>query len=239
MEENNIYLITAALADPLRLSAVMYLIRQPASVTEMVNHLEVSQSNLSNHLAVLKKAGLIKSTANGRQKIYELANAEVAQLIELMLNLQPPSPRREQIIKPIQFARTCYDHIAGKLGVGIFGALVTNGAIVCSIKPDSTHTKLSRQEVIPGPNAEIIFRNLGVDVAAVSHGRRQLAFGCLDWTERTPHLGGALGAALCREFFERKWIIRKDASRTIAITPGGKKELHEIIGLDADRLTNQ
>jgi len=129
MEQTNVFAITAALADPLRLSVMMYLMRQPASVTEMVNHLGVSQSNLSNHLAVLKSAGLIKSTSFGRQKIYELTSADAAQLIELLLNLQPYSPRREQVIKPIQFARTCYDHLAGKLGVKIFGALIQNGAL--------------------------------------------------------------------------------------------------------------
>ncbi len=88
MEELNVFTVTAALADPLRLSAMMYLIRGSASVTEMINHLEVSQSNLSNHLAVLKNAGLVKGKPFGRQKIYELANPEVAQLIELLLNLQ-------------------------------------------------------------------------------------------------------------------------------------------------------
>ncbi len=131
MEDLNVFTITAAIADPVRLSAMMYLIRGSASVAEMINHLEVSQSNLSNHLAVLKNANLIKQTPVGRQKIYELANPEVAQLIELLLNMQDASPeKKEKVIKPIQFARTCYDHLAGKLGVAIFEKLVREKAVL-------------------------------------------------------------------------------------------------------------
>ena len=234
MEDLNVFTIAAAIADPVRLSVMMYLIRDKASVSELINHLDVAQSNLSNHLAILKKAGLIKSTSLGRQKIYELANADVAQLIELLLNLQPASSKKEKLIKPIQAARTCYDHLAGKLGVAIFDTLKQNGAIVYA---DNTtgEIKLSRQEITPGPNAEVIFGKLGVEISAIT-SRRKFAFGCLDWTEKTPHLAGALGAALCKTFFDNKWIIRKDATRTISLTSNGKKALRDSIGLDLDYL---
>src|ERR1700761_9673775 len=98
MEGLNIYTITAALADPVRLLVMMYLIRGEASVTELMHHLDVSQSNLSNHLAVLKNANLVKVTPSGRQKIYELANPESAQLIELLLNLQTITPKKEKAV---------------------------------------------------------------------------------------------------------------------------------------------
>lgn len=234
MEDLNVFTIAAAIADPLRLSVMMYLIRDKASVSELINHLDVSQSNLSNHLAILKKAGLIKSTSLGRQKIYELANADVAQLIELLLNLQPVSSKKEKLIKPIQFARTCYDHLAGRLGVAIFDALLQNGAITY-IGTTKNEMKLSREEIEPGPNAEVTFGKLGVEISALT-SRRKFAFGCLDWTEKTPHLAGALGAALCKTFFDNKWIVRKDATRTIALTPDGKKALKDLIGLDTDHL---
>jgi len=85
-----------------------------------------------------------------------------------------------------------------------------------------------------GPNAEIVFDRLGISLSAIKNNRRTFAFGCLDWTERTPHLAGALGASMCKAFFDNKWIVRKDASRTVALTVTGKKELKGIIGLDFD-----
>jgi len=211
---------------------MMYLIRGSASVTELMHHLDVSQSNLSNHLAVLKNANLVKGTALGRQKIYELANPESAQLIELLLNLQSITPKKEKAVKPIQFARTCYDHLAGKLGVGLFGILVQKNAIQYIGEP-MKDGQLVVKDIELGPEAKPIFSKLGVDLSALNT-RRRFAFACMDWTERTPHLAGALGAAVCHSFLEKKWIIRKHESRTIALTTSGKQELKNLIGLNID-----
>lgn len=233
MEELNIFTITAAIADPVRLSVMMYLMRGQASVTEMINHLEVSQSNLSNHLAVLKNAGLIKATSAGRQKIYELANPDVAQLIELLQNLQP-TPAREKEIKPIQLARTCYDHLAGKLGVGVFNALMAHGAIEFDADKIAKNKRLLAKAVIPGPNAVAIFNKLGVTIPQVKDVNRKYAFGCMDWTEKTPHLAGALGASVCKAFFDQRWVVRKNGSRTITVTTTGRQTLKKLINLDID-----
>jgi len=232
MQELNVFTITSAIADPVRLSVMMYLIRGSASVTEILNKLDVSQSNLSNHLAVLKNAGLIKSFPLGRQKIYELANPEAAQLIELLLNLQPPSAKKENEIKPIQFARTCYDHLAGKLGVALFAAFIRDRAIIYPAEIAVNENKLLSKIILPGPNAESVFGKLGIDLSAIKPSRRKYAYGCMDWTERTPHLAGALGAALCGSFFEKKWIARKDRSRSIALTTAGGLALKNLLGLD-------
>jgi len=233
MEELNIFTITAAIADPVRLSVMMYLMRGEASVTEMINHLEVSQSNLSNHLAVLKNAGLIKATSAGRQKIYELANPDVAQLIELLQNLQL-TPAREKEIKPIQLARTCYDHLAGKLGVGVFNALMAQGAIEFDTDEKEKPKHLLAKTVISGPNATTVFNRLGVTIPQVKDVSRKYAFGCMDWTEKTPHLAGALGAAVCKSFFDQQWVIRKNGSRTITVTTSGRQALKNLINLDID-----
>jgi DNA-binding transcriptional ArsR family regulator len=233
MEDLNVFTITSAIADPVRLSVMMYLIRGSASVTEMINHLDVSQSNLSNHLAVLKNAGLIKATPVGRQRLYELANPDVAQLIELLLNLQPSSPKKENEIKPIQMARTCYDHLAGKLGVAVFEALQRQGAIKYPEEELSHQNPLLSKTITLGPDAELVFGKLGIELPALQNPRRKFAFGCMDWTEKTPHLAGALGAAVCQAFFDKKWIARKDKSRTIALTSHGRLALKEFFGLTA------
>ena len=235
MEDLNVFTITAAIADPVRLSVMMYLIRGSASVTEMINHLEVSQSNLSNHLAVLKNANLIKGTPVGRQKIYELANPEVAQLIELLLNIQHIAPaKKEKVIKPIQFARTCYDHLAGQLGVAIFEKLVQEKAVLFPGETTMKDRQFFSAALELGPDAEQVFGKLGVDLTALKNTRRKFAYGCLDWTERTPHLAGALGASVCNSLLEKKWIIRKSGTRAIAITTSGKQALKSLIGLDVD-----
>jgi DNA-binding transcriptional ArsR family regulator len=235
MEEMNVFSITAALADPLRLSAMMYLIRGAASVTEIIDHLKVSQSNLSNHLAVLKNAGLVKGKSFGRQKIYELANPEVAQLIELLLNLQHINPaKKEKVIKPIQFARTCYDHLAGKLGVAIFEKLLEKKAVQFPGEIPMKDRQFFSAQLELGPGAGQVFGELGIDLSALKNTRRKFAYGCLDWTERTPHLAGALGASVCDLFLENKWIAKKPGTRAIVITKSGKEALKSVIGLNID-----
>jgi DNA-binding transcriptional ArsR family regulator len=236
MQELNVFTITSAIADPVRLSVMMYLVRGSASVTELLNKLDVSQSNLSNHLAVLKNAGLIKSSPLGRQKIYELANPEAGQLIELLLNLQPPSAKTGKATKPIQHARTCYDHLAGKLGVALFKTLMHDGAIIYPAGTAVNEKQLLSTIILPGPNAETVFAKLGVDLPAIKNSRHKFAYGCMDWTERTPHLAGALGAALCGSFFEKRWIARRDRSRTVALTSEGAQALKNLFGLDIANL---
>jgi DNA-binding transcriptional ArsR family regulator len=235
MEDLNVFTITAAIADPVRLSAMLYLMPGPASVTEIMNHLEVSQSNLSNHLAVLKNAGLIRGRSVGRRKIYELANHDVAQLVELLFNMQQPNvAKKERMIKPIQQARTCYDHLAGRFGVALFEKLVEKKAIQFPGGPVANERQFFSAELALGSDAEQIFGKLGVDLAALKNPRRKFAYGCLDWTERTPHLAGALGASLCHSFLENKWIVRKNGTRAIAVTSNGKSALKELIGLNVD-----
>jgi DNA-binding transcriptional ArsR family regulator len=209
----------------------MYLINGPVPVTELMHHLEVSQSNLSNHLAVLKNAGLIKSVALGRQKIYEVANPAAAQLIEMLLNMQHITPKKAKAIKPIQFARTCYDHLAGKLGVAVFEALIKEKAIRFTVDGTMKDSDFSAGIELDS-NAKMVFDKLGIDLSLLPKTNRRFAFGCRDWTEKTPHLAGALGALVCNSFFEKKWVTRKDESRTLVLTTSGKQNLKNLLGLE-------
>jgi len=236
MNDLNIYTITSAIADPVRLSVMIYLIRGRASYAEIQQHLEISQSNLSNHVAILVRAGLIRKIANGRRNDYEIASADVAQLIELLQNLQKV-PAHRLIVKNIAVARTCYDHVAGKLGVSIFNALNQREAIV--YHAPATGPSYFSEEVTLGINAGKTFNALGVDLPQATPSRRKYIYACLDWTEKKPHLAGSVGAALCHAMMEQKWVVRNEEKRVLRVTDAGRAALKEIIDLDFDAYCNR
>jgi hypothetical protein len=137
---------------------------------------------------------LVRSERRKRQAVYEIPNPSVAQLVESLSAVAGCPTAAVFETGPMSEARTCYDHLAGRLGVGLYGALVDAGAL--------TPTSEVRGDVLLGPAAEEVFGGLGKDpgTVAAKPGRRR--FACPDWTERLPHLGGALGAAVCERFFE-------------------------------------
>jgi hypothetical protein len=121
-------------------------------------------------------------------------------------------------------ARTCYDHLAGRLGVALFDALVTRGAITPPGEPG--------QPVILGPTAEAVFSTLAIDLGEARRARRRFATGCLDWTERRPHLGGSLGAAVWAQCCERGWVVRQPGGRAVVVTDAGRNGIHEWLGIE-------
>jgi DNA-binding transcriptional ArsR family regulator len=229
MNDLNIYSITSAIAGPVRLSVMIYLIRGQATYAELQQHLDISQSNLSNHLAVLCRANLIRKISKGRRNSYEIASPDVAQLIELLQNLQKSAPSQRNPVKKIALARTCYDHLAGKLGVSIFNSLVSREAIIYD-RPITDQAYFSK-EISLGINADKTFQAFGVDLSNITASHRKYAYACLDWTEKKPHLAGALGAAVYHAMTEQQWIARHKEKRVIAITGAGKKALKEIIDM--------
>lgn len=230
MNDLNIYSITSAIADPVRLSVMIYLIRGQATFAELQQHLDISQSNLSNHLTVLYKADLIRKISKGRRNSYEIASPDAAQLIELLQNLQKSAPNPENSVKKIALARTCYDHLAGKLGVSIFNSLVNQEAIIYN-QPIADPAYFSK-EISLGINADRTFEAFGVDLSNIASSHRKYAYACLDWTEKKPHLAGTLGAAIYHSMTEQKWIARHEEKRFITITELGKKALKEIIDME-------
>jgi hypothetical protein len=70
-------------------------------------------------------------------------------------------------------------------------------------------------------------------VAAALGLRRRFAFSCLDWSERRPHLGGALGAAMLELFLRRRWVARELDSRALRVTSQGRREFLRQFGLKA------
>ena len=217
--------ITRAIADPLRLAVLHHLMGGPTSVSELMAVIGVEQSRLSNHLAVLRERNLVRSTRQGRQVIYELRDAAVGRLVESLGQIGG-APARTVKSVPIARARTCYDHLAGRLGVAVFRALVDRDGLR---KP-----KEVPGDVELGPQAQRLFGALGLDMAVVRQERRRFATTCLDWTERQPHLGGALGAALWAELVARGWIVRRPGTRTVIVTSAGARGLKRRLGVAVD-----
>jgi DNA-binding transcriptional ArsR family regulator len=217
--------ITRAIADPLRLAVLQHLMGGPASVSELMAAVGVEQSRLSNHLAKLRAHDLVRTARHGRQMIYELHDPAVARLVESLAQIGGAPARTVQSV-PIARARTCYDHLAGRAGVAVFHALVARKAVQA---PDATPG-----DIALGPRADAVFGTLGVDLGAARSERRRFATACLDWTERKPHLGGALGAAVWAELTAREWIVRRPGTRAVTVTRSGVRGLRRALGVALD-----
>jgi DNA-binding transcriptional ArsR family regulator len=200
------------LADPLRLRVIELLARGPAPVSELASALDVPLPQLSNHLRRLRDAGLVTVRREGRHAIYELADPGLRSLLAALdeatgRSATPALPPETGFAR----ARTCYDHLAGRLGVRIYEALVDRGALAPRADGD----------VELGPAAQPTFAEIGLEPSAITHGRRRFAYECLDGTENAPHLAGALGAALADALERMDWVDRSHLDRIVTVTPGG------------------
>jgi len=222
--------IAQALADPTRFEILERLSNGPAAVSELVSVTGEAQSKVSNHLAVLRDRGLVAATRIGRQRLYEVADPSVGQLVESLVLIAGRGPARVEMSPSLARARTCYDHLAGRLGVAIFDALVARRAI-------AHPTARYRGPVELGPVGPRVFDDLGVDLDEARRERRQFATACGDWSERRPHLGGALGAALWARALEQGWVVRKPGSRIIVVTDKGRRGFTKDLGIRPETLT--
>lgn len=181
----------------------------------------VSPATASGHLGRLVDARLVVAERRGRERLHRLASADVAHAIETLATIAPSSPARTlregSRSAAERSARSCYDHVAGVLGVAISDRLCDLGAL----EPDS----LALRD--PAPLAP-----LGVDPTRIDAGRRPLTRSCLDWTERRPHLAGALGAALLDALLRRGWVARRPEGRALLLTPTGTTGLRSALGLE-------
>jgi DNA-binding transcriptional ArsR family regulator len=223
--------LAQALADPLRLTLLRHLMGDSATVAELVVATGASQSKVSNHLALLRAQNLVRAERQGRQMRYHVADPTVAQLVEALTVLAGEPPKLARPVEPLAEARTCYDHLAGSLGVALFDRLVASDALIPPSTDDQPVKLGPSGEVRLGPNADAIFGRLGIDVSAVAAHRRQFAYACRDWTERRFHLGGALGAALCQRFLDQHWVEPGKTRRQLQLTDAGREALHERLGM--------
>jgi DNA-binding transcriptional ArsR family regulator len=191
------------------------------TATELAIAADVSFQSASNHLSQLLNAGLLRSEKQGRHKYYRFASDRVAQAIENIAGLMPASSVLKSTDHPavtgIKYARTCYDHLAGKIGVQLTHSLVKNKWLIGYD---------NRYEVSNAGNKQ--FENIGIDITAIQKQNRKFAYPCLDWSERTHHLGGALGAGLLQSMIQHDWIRKVNHSREVVITGKGKTEMSRL-----------
>lgn len=194
----------------------------PAAVSELADHLGVPLPQLSNHLRRLRGAGLVRVSRTGRHAIYELADPGLEALLPLLDRLTGRvAPRPASAQTDFALGRTCYSHLAGRLGVALYHALSHRDAL------------RSRADgmVELGPAATEALRTLGVDPGSVDRGRRRYAFECLDATEHAPHLAGALGDAVAESLERKGWVERNAQDRVVHITPAGLRGLKRNLGI--------
>jgi DNA-binding transcriptional ArsR family regulator len=221
----NIASVAALIGEPARAAMLVELMSgQALTSSELAARVEVAPSTASEHLGKLAHGALVRCTRRGRYRYYRLAGVDVALAIEALGTLTCPASSGEgmeqDLLDDLRFARSCYDHVAGRLGVAITEALVTRQFL---------HE--NGREYALTPTGEGWFTAFGVDLAAARKHRRAFARRCLDWSERRSHLAGALGAALLDQLLSRGWVERQDGERTLLLTPAGEDRLATELGI--------
>jgi DNA-binding transcriptional ArsR family regulator len=220
--------IAAAIGEPARTRMLLCLMDGLAKTsTELAMVAEVAPSTASVHLSRLKTENLVKVQVQGKHRYYCLVGPDVARALERLSVLAgnvrskfvPNTPSR------LRVARTCYDHMAGRVAVLLHDQFLAFEWIGSSpAKSDRTY-----DVTLAGTKA---LGALGIDIEAARALRRRFAYGCLDWSERRPHLGGALGAELLKLFLTREWLSRDLDSRALYVTPFGRREMRRRFDMD-------
>jgi len=217
--------VAALVGNPARANILMALANgQALTATELAYVAGVSPQTASEHLARLTQANLLSLTRQGRHSYFRLASPKVAHMIEGIMVVAADGPQR---YRPrwngddqLRTARTCYDHIAGRLGVALTDALT-----------DRRHIVLTEDGGMVTRAGEKFFADFGIPLAEAKEGRRTFCRPCLDWSERRPHLAGAIGAAIADRCFDLGWITRIRDSRALKISIKGKSGFYELFGI--------
>jgi DNA-binding transcriptional ArsR family regulator len=234
MASNATFARVAALAgDPARAGMLHALMDGRAlTASELAGVAGITAQTASSHLARMTEAGLLTVEKQGRHRYHRLASPDVAHMMETIMQVASklePSQRRLTVgprDAALRAARTCYDHLAGRLGVALADAMVAAG-----------YAELGSDGGIVTDAGIGFLGRIGIDVDAllIGHGKRStrvLCRPCLDWSERRPHLAGAVGAALCTHSLDRKWVRRLSDTRAVEITPKGWRVFREEFGVD-------
>jgi DNA-binding transcriptional ArsR family regulator len=243
----NVVPAASLLAKPARAAMLTALLDdRPLAAGELARLAGVSPATASAHLARLRDGGLVTVISQGRHRYYRLAGPQVAAAMEALANLSPVTPvrslRQSQDAAALAQARTCYDHLAGRAGVALLDALLARRLLAPA--PDGgqssngdrpghngapqAHTGPARFEVTVDGLATL--GAFGLDICALERTRRRFAGACLDWTERKPHLNGALGAAITARLLGLGWIERGSRRRAVRVTPAGAEGLAATFG---------
>jgi DNA-binding transcriptional ArsR family regulator len=218
--------VAALMADRRRARMLLTLLGgTPQSGSALAEAAGISRSLASAHLKKLVGGGLVRAQRHGRQQLYSIASEPVADALEILI-LLAPGPKVRSLgdasrARSLRWARMCYDHLAGAVGVSVTQALIGRGLVG---ERDGGYV------LVPEGAAE--FGRLGIDVNRLERQTRPLLRACLDWSERRYHLAGSLGAALTRSMLERGWITTREASRIVTVTEAGEAGLRDWPGVD-------
>ena len=229
---NQIAEIAALLGDPARAAMLVALMGgKELTASELARTAGVTPQTASGHLARLAQADLLAVRRQGRHRYHQLASADVARMLEGVMQIaarREDKPRRVRTgprDETMRRARTCYDHFAGRLGVAIADALIAGGAI-----------EFGEEAGLVTDRGLEALAEAGISVEPSACGSRRassrpLCRPCLDWSERRPHVAGALGAAICSHFMEHHFVRRIGGTRALEIMPAGFEALRRIFGI--------
>lgn len=225
--------VAKLLASPARSAVVDALMGgRPLTAGELARTAGVRASTISEHLGELLDGGLVAAIRAGRHRYYRLSSAEVAGALEAFSRICPATPvqslRQSTADRTLRRARLCYDHVAGELGVALLDRLHCAGWLVSGADPDFEVTE-------PGAQA---LTGIGVDLERCRRARRHFARPCLDWSERRPHLAGALGAAIAGALFDLEWLRRAGTGRGLQVTSQGELGLRSTFGIGLPGLSS-
>ncbi|MGE6256359.1 ArsR/SmtB family transcription factor [Heyndrickxia sporothermodurans] len=219
--------VAKLMGDPSRaamLDALLGLDGLPAS--ELARKAKISLQTASGHLAKLVEGNLVRVEKHGRHRYFRLASTEVAQALETLTVIAPPakisSLKDSSRSNRIRLARTCYDHLAGKLGVSLTDAFIEKGYLI-----------EQKNDFFVSDKGERFFGDFGIDLEELRKKRRHFARKCLDWSERRYHLAGSLGNAVLLRLLELGWI-EKLPDRAVGLTKKGQSGLNELLDMKAD-----
>ncbi|MFD3532582.1 ArsR/SmtB family transcription factor [Streptomyces sp. NPDC058664] len=230
MAASDLAALAALLADETRAAFLLALLDGRAwTAGELARHAGVAPSTASEHLGRLVSGGMLTEERQGRHRYVRLADPGVAHLVEDLAarsepaaSAPPRSLRAANAGRAMARGRTCYDHLAGRLGIAVTEAMTARGLL----RQDTGFALTDR--------GLAWFEDLGVPL--VRRGRRPVARGCLDWTERRPHLAGIAGAALCRHALDAGWCVRIGSERAVKVTEEGESALYATLGIAAAEL---
>ncbi len=217
--------IAAAIGEPARARILYCLLDGHARTSsELAIVAEVGPSTASDHLSRLKDQGLVSVLAQGKHRYYSLDGRNVAAALEALTVVAGQPNRHFVPTTPIRLrtARTCYDHMAGQLAVALHDRFLESGWLTAESHGSDYEVSAEGRRA---------FGILGIDLEATRALRRRFARPCVDWSERRPHLGGALGAAVLSVALKGRWVTQDLNSRVLQVTAKGRRELQNRFGL--------
>jgi DNA-binding transcriptional ArsR family regulator len=222
--------VASLAGDPARAGMLHALLDGRAlTAGELADAANITPQTASGHLTKLAAGGLIAVEKQGRHRYHRLASPAVARMLESIMQVaSDAAPRHKRVVtgprdQALRAARTCYDHLAGHLGVALADSMIVNKQI-----------ELTADAGIVTATGATLFDRLGIALESRSPARskRILCRPCLDWSERRPHIGGALGAALCTHCLKAGWIRRVDGTRAVSVTAKGRQEFRRYFSVD-------